>query len=153
MKKTIRLTESDLTNIIKRVINEQQSNTKIDYKALEPFLNGINVGGGIYYSKWILDPSNPNKRSGNVKLTGKEFLMNTLFVNKPLVWSLMVNGVKEKYAIFEIFSANGKLYYQCFSSNSGTSATYSNSDGYKELQPNLNSAIAQFNQRVFLQKK
>ena len=152
MIKTIRLTESDLTNIVKRVINEQQSNTKIDYKTLQPFLNGINVGNNPYYSKWVLDPSNPNKRSGNVKLTGKEFLMNTLFVNKPLVWSLMVNGVKEKYGIFEIFSANGKLYYQCFSS-AGTDTTYSNSDGYKELGPNLNSAIAQFNQRVFLQKK
>ncbi len=148
MKKVIRLTESDLMRIVKRVINEQSSEQKINYKILEGFLNKIDTGGDNYYSNWVLDPNNPSKKSGNVKLTGKEATIRTNFINKPLVWSLMVNGKKEKNSIFEIFSFNGKLYYQCYTSP--TLGNFKNEYG-KELEQNLNSAIQQFNQRVSLQ--
>ena len=144
MKKVVRLTESELTRIVKKVINEQQS-AQDNNNILEKFLHGINEGGSSSYSKWVLDPNNPNKRSGNVKLTGKEATIRTNFINKPLVWSLMVNGKKDKNSIFEIFQFNGKLYYQIRS-------RFANSS-YEELGPNLSSAIQQFNENVRLQKQ
>jgi len=148
MSKVIRLTESDLTKLVKRVIIEQQS-VQNNNKILETFLNEIDEGGNNYFSKWVLDPNNPSKRSGNVKLSGSEANIRTNFINKPLVWSLMEGGKKQKDSVFEIFKYNGKLYYQCISP---LKAGIQNSDVYKELGPNLRSAIEQFNQRVFLQE-
>ena len=127
----------------KPLVNEQSSQD--NNKILEKFLNGIDEGGPSFYSKWVFDPNNPNKRSGNVKLTGREATVRMNFVNKPLVWSLMVNGKKDKNSVFEIFQSNGKLYYQIRSSFANSS--------YKELGPNLNSAIQQFNENVSLQGK
>tara|TARA_R110000868_G_scaffold168681_2_gene403515 strand:- start:1329 stop:1766 length:438 start_codon:yes stop_codon:yes gene_type:complete len=143
MKKVIRLTENDLIRLVKKVINEQQS-AQDNNKILEKFLHGIDDGNTSGYSRWVFDPNNPNKRSGNVKLTGKEATIRTNYINKPLVWSLMINGKKDKNSIFEIFQSNGKLYYQIRS-------RFANSS-YKELGPNLSSAIQQFNENVSLQK-
>jgi hypothetical protein len=186
MKKVIRLTESDLTRLVKRVIEEQSqvspqlrsrsmtgsdkmmdavkpssltnlvnqsqgsATQKIDYKVLEKFLNAIDEGGSGYTSRWVLDSANPDKRSGSVKLTGKEAMVRMDYVNKPLVWSLVVNGKKEKGAIFQIFSFGGKLYYQVYSS---IKSGQQNSSSYEELTPKtVGSAIQRFNQRVFLQE-
>lgn len=143
MKKVIRLTENDLIRLVKKVINEQQS-AQDNNKILEKFLNGIDDGSTSGYSRWVFDPNNPNKRSGNVKLTGKEVTIRTNYINKPLVWSLMVNGKKDKNSIFEIFKFDDKLYYHYRVNNKSVYG--------KELGPNLNSAISQFNQHVRLQK-
>jgi hypothetical protein len=60
MKKTIKLTESDLTRIVKRVIQEQTKDTCFDgYKFSQVFQSNIhvpqsnikNLGGGQNYSK------------------------------------------------------------------------------------------------------
>ena len=148
MKKVVRLSESELTRIIKKVVNEQKS-SQDNNKILEKFLlnAAIKEGTPHYYSRWVLDPNNPNKRKGggSVKLTGKEANINMIYVNKPLVWSLVVNGKKDKNAIFEIFQYDGKLYYQYF--GGGLKSEYA-----KELGPNLNSAIGQFNEHVRSQK-
>jgi hypothetical protein len=148
MKKVVRLTETDLMRIVKKVINEQQSGQN-NNKILETFLNKIDMGQNNWYSKWVLDPNNPNKRNGNVQLTGREATIRTNFVNKPLVWSLMVNGKKEKNSIFEIFKIKEKLYYQCITM--GSNDINPVMEYGKELGPNLNSAIQQFNQNVLLQ--
>ena len=143
------MTESDLTRLVQRVIEEQATNQKIDYKVLEKFLNGINTGGSSYTSRWVLDSTNPSKRGGIVKLTGKEAMILMDYVNKPLVWSLMINGTKEKGAIFQIFSVNGKLYFQV---NSSTKSGQQNTDGYEELtSATVGAAIEKFNQRVLMQ--
>jgi adenine specific DNA methylase Mod len=148
MKKTIRLTESDLTRLVKRVIEEQSTTQKIDYNVLEKFLNAIDEGGSGYTSRWVLDPANPDKRSGSVKLTGKEAVVRMNYVNKPLVWSLVVNGKKQNGAIFQIFSVNGKLYYQ---SQNPTKSGQQNTTGYEELTPKtVGSAIQRFNLSVSL---
>ena len=150
MKKVIRLTEADLTRLVQRVIKEQSASQKIDYRVIEKFLNSIDRGGSSYASRWVLDPANPNARSGSVKLTGKEAMILMDYVNKPLVWSLVVNGKKEPKSIFQIFSVNGKLYYQVYSS---VKPGQQNSEAYVELTPStLKSAIQKFNQRVFLQE-
>jgi hypothetical protein len=150
MKKIIRLTENDLTRIVKRVIMEQSTTQKIDYKVLEKFLNAIDSGSTGNASRWVLDSTNPDKRSPTLALTGKEATILMSYVNKPLVWSLMVNGKKEKGAIFQIFSVDGKLYYQAYSF---PKAGQQNSNGYEELTPKtVGSAIQKFNQRVFLQE-
>lgn len=151
MKKIVRLTESDLTRIVKRVISEQQSgqNKNDNNKTLETFLNKIDTTvRGDFYSYWVLDPNNPKKRSGNVILTGRErMVFNNLFKNKPLVWSLMVDGKKVKNSLFEIFKFNEKLYYSCLINN-GYNVV---SEYFKELEPNLSSAINVFNQNVSMQ--
>lgn len=127
----------------KPLVSEQ----KIDYKVLEKFLNGINRGGTRYSSNWVLDSANPDKRGGSVILKD-QIIMPTSFVGKPLVWSLMVNGKKEKGAIFEIFSVNGKLYYQCYSS---IKSGQQNTSAYEELtSATVGSAIQKFNQRVLM---
>jgi hypothetical protein len=150
MKKVVRLTENDLTRIIKRVIEEQSTTQKIDYKVLEKFLNAIDRGGSGNTSRWVLDSANPGKRQPPIILTGKEATILMDYVNKPLVWSLVVNGKKEKGAIFQIFSVKGKLYYQVYSS---IKVGQQNSDGYEELTPKtVGFAIQKFNQRVFLQE-
>jgi hypothetical protein len=148
MGKIIRLTEQDLVRLVNRVIKEEINtmSPKINYSVIGKFLRSINQGGTQYTSKWVLDSGNPMKRGMSaVKLTGKEETIPMNYVGKPLVWSLVVNGKKVPNAIFEIFSSNGKLAYQCSSPLKGG---IQNSDGYKELEPNLNSAIEQFNQRV-----
>ncbi len=129
----------------KPLVSEQ----KIDYKVLEKFLNSINRGGPSYVSRWALDSANPNARGGNVKLTGKEATILMDYVNKPLVWSLIVNGKKEPRSIFQIFSVNGKLYYQCYSS---IKSGQQNTPSYEELtSASVGSAIQKFNQRVLMQ--
>lgn len=144
------MTEADLTKLVRRVIQEQSGSQKIDYSVLEKFLNSIDRGGSSWASRWVLDSANPNARSGSVKLTGKEAMILMDYVNKPLVWSLIVNGKKEPRSIFQIFSVNGKLYYQVYSS---IKRGQQNSEGYVELTPStVGSAIQKFNQRVFLQE-
>ena len=148
MKKIIRLTESEFTRLVRRVIEEQSSTQKIDYTVLEKFLNAIDRGGSGYTSRWVLDSANPDKRSGSVKLTGKEAMVLMDYVNKPLVWSLVVNGKKQNGAIFQIFSVNGKLYYQ---SQNPTKSGQQNTTGYEELTPKtVGSAIQRFNLSVSL---
>ena len=149
MKKIVRLTESDLTRIVRRMINEELTDTssKINYSAVGKFLRSINQVGNRFRSNWILDPNNPKKRTGSLKLTGREETIPMNYVGKPLVWSLVVNGKKDPNSIFQIFLANGKIYYQCYSSAIG----HENTVGYETLEPNLSSAIEQFNQRVSLQ--
>ena len=143
MKKVVRLTENDFVRLVKKVINEQLS-AQDNNKILEKFLLKLPPSNESFYSRWVFDPNNKNKRSGNVKLTGKEGVINMEYVNKPLVWSLMVNGKKDTNSIFEIFKFDDKLYYQYHVNGKSVYG--------KELGPNLNSAISQFNQHVRLQK-
>jgi adenine specific DNA methylase Mod len=137
---------SSLTNLVNQ--SQGSATQKIDYKVLEKFLNAIDEGGSGYTSRWVLDSANPDKRSGSVKLTGKEAVVRMNYVNKPLVWSLVVNGKKQNGAIFQIFSVNGKLYYQ---SQNPTKSGQQNTTGYEELTPKtVGSAIQRFNLSVSL---
>lgn len=145
-RKVIRLTESDLVKLVKRVISEQAIEEDKN-KVLKTFLNSIQRGGTRDKSRWVLDNNNPNRRrGGDVKLTGKEFLMLKSYVNTPLTWSLEVDGVKEEGAVFQIFSnKDGELYYQVYSSEPGAK----NTSGYEKLTiDNVGKAIDRFNQRV-----
>jgi|LauGreDrversion4_2_1035121.scaffolds.fasta_scaffold790032_1 hypothetical protein len=121
MKKIIKLTESDLTNLIRKVIEEQTKQVSkpqtFDKKALQYFIMNMNQGGRDYYQRWVLDPNNPRKRGNNLVLTGKEGIaFPTELANKPLVWSLLKQGKKEKDAYFEFFKDDkGTIYYNCSS--------------------------------------
>jgi hypothetical protein len=104
MTKIIRMTESDLTNLVKRVIEEQTKQSsapkKVDYEGLQYFFMKMNQGGTNNYQRWVLDPSNPRKGGDNLVLTGKEVIMPTSLVNKPLELPVRGRGV-----VF-IFSCN-----------------------------------------------
>jgi len=60
MKRIVRLTERDLTRIVKRVIMEEENNNCIHYKDLEPLLNN-------YESKETLTGREFTKYCGNVE--------------------------------------------------------------------------------------
>ena len=161
MKKIIRLTESDLTRLVKRVIEEQTKPSsapkKVDYEGLQYFFMKMNQGFTNYYQRWVLDPSNSNKRGDNLVLTGKEgVIMPTSLVNKPLVWSLLKQGKKEPYAIFEIFKgSDGIIYYNCISdrfalcqTDDGKTSPCRNVTSGSLTATNAQAAVNSFNSRV-----
>jgi len=148
-RKVIRLTESDLVKLVKRVISEQAIEEDKN-KVLKTFLNSIQRSGTRDKSRWVLDNNNPNRRrGGDFKLTGKEFPMLKSYVNKPLTWSLEVDGIKEEGAVFQIFSnKDGELYYQVYSS---VKPGVKNTKGYEKLtMDTVGEAIKRFNQRLIM---
>lgn len=162
MKKVIRLTEAELTNLIKKVIQEQAkpAPNKIDYEGLQYFFMKMNGGMTNGYQRWVLDPNNPNKRGNNLVLTGKEVMMPMDLVNKPLVWSLLVNGKKDSRAIFELFKdKNGTIYYNCISdtfalcqTDDGDTSPCKNASYQTLTSKNAQLAVDHFNGRVQIKK-
>jgi hypothetical protein len=160
MKKIIRMTESDLTNLVKRVIEEQTKPSsapkKVDYEGLQYFFMKMNQGGTNNYQRWVLDPSNPRKGGDNLVLTGKEVIMPTSLVNKPLVWSLLKQGKKEPDAIFEFFKGNdGVIYWNCISdrfalcqTDDGETSPCRNQTYQTLTSKNAQAAVNAFNSRV-----
>ena len=152
MKKIVRLSENDLTRLIKRVIEEQSTTQTIDYTVLEKFLNRIEDSPVGSTSRWVLDSNNPKKRKGSVILTGNEATIPMDYVNKPLVWSLVVmqqdrHFTKKDGAIFQIFSENGKLYYGVSLPKDGRQNVTKNF--YEELTPKtVGYAIQKFNKKT-----
>lgn len=162
MKKVVRLTESELTNLIKRVIQEQSkpSVPKTDYEGLQYFFMKMNSGNINGYQRWVHDPNNPNKRGNNLILTGKEVMMPTNLVNKPLVWSLLVNGKKDPRAIFEFFKdKSGGILYNCISdtfalcqTDDGDTSPCKNASYQTLTSKNAQLAVDHFNGRVQIKK-
>ena len=162
MKKVIRLTESELTNLIKRVIKEQQTKPapkKVDYEGLQYFFMKMNEGMTNGYQRWVLDPNNPRKRGGNLVVT-KEVMMPTSLVNKPLVWSLLVNGKKDPNAIFEFFKgSDGVIYWNCISdtfalcqTDDGETSPCRNQTYQALTAKNAQVAVNAFNSRAQIKK-
>jgi hypothetical protein len=162
MKKVIRMTEADLTKLVKRVIQEQSKPApkKIDYEGLQYFFTKMNQGMTNGYQRWVLDSNNPEKSGNNLVLSGKEVMMPTNLVNKPLVWSLVTNGKKDPRAIFEFYKgSDGTIYYNCISdrfalcqTDNGDSSPCQNSIGQTLTSKNAQLAVDQFNGRVQISK-
>jgi hypothetical protein len=72
MKKTVRLTENDLTKIVKRVINEMDSASSVKVMAI--------VEGDMYMEFTIIEGSEVD---GYINLTLKDSKGNTLRVSSP----------------------------------------------------------------------
>ena len=138
------ITEDEKNHISKMygLINEEQSTTNnIDYSQVEEFLTKINhINKPNMTSNWVLDPTNKNARGPVVKLANGGGW--SLFANKPLVWSLVVDGKKDPDSIFEFFTANGKIYFHVTSSGN-----YHNTS-YVELASHLKNAIDYYNERI-----
>lgn len=85
MKKIIKLTESDLTRIVKQVINEMGNNTNPPMSGYDIFLRLINGGGTSQYKvQKVISACNSSK-----------FPMNT-YTNK--IADMIYDGISEKTA-------------------------------------------------------
>ena len=161
MKKVIRITESELINLVKGIIEEQSKPIpkKVDYQGLQYFFQNMNQGMTNGYQRWVLDPSNPEKSGNNLVLT-KEVLMPTSLVNKPLVWSLLKQGKKEPNAIFEFYKgSDGTIYYNCISdrfalcqTDDGETSPCRNQTQQTLTSTNAQAAVDAFNSRVQIKK-
>jgi len=162
MKKVIRITESELINLVKGIIEEQQTKPvaqKIDYKGLEYFFMKMNGNMTNGYQRWVLDSNNPRKRGQNLVVT-KDVIMPTSLVNKPLVWSLFVNGKKDPNAIFEFFKGtDGVIYWNCISdtfalcqTDDGETSPCRNQTYQTLTSKNAQVAVNAFNSRVQIKK-
>jgi hypothetical protein len=138
-----RILEMHETATNKQYLSEQMAKplTDINKQAIETFLDKIKTGS-MSPIHWVLDPNNQDKRGDEVKLTGKEgIMMLNQYLNKPLLWSLVNNGKKIPNVSFKLNNTNGKILYTYIGANGGQVL-------YKELAPNLDKAISQFNSEV-----
>jgi hypothetical protein len=112
MKKVVRLTESDLTRIIKRVI-EEQSDTKLtpeEIKSLDMFLSYMNPKGknGTWKQPNSISSSVVVKLQPNARITN----LGGFDIKKPLSWEFYKDGKKLEYGEFEIYKSQGVLFYR-----------------------------------------
>jgi len=122
MKKVVRLTESELIRIVKRVINEQ-SDTKLtpeEIKSLNMFLSYMHPKGDNGTWKQL----NSTSSSVVVKLQPNARIANLggFYIKKPLSWEFYKDGEKLEYGkgvpegagTFEIYKSQGALFYSVF---------------------------------------
>jgi hypothetical protein len=117
MKKVIRLTESDLVKLIKRVINEEQSSTlPSSVKSLSNFLKGFDCGNiSNKFPHWKPNPNNEFYASSmkvNVKEVGDVTRDTRCWdYNKPLQWSVFVNGTPDEFASIRFTKTQSGIFF------------------------------------------
>ena len=122
MKKVIRLTESDLIKLVKRVINEEMMSSGLtpeEKKSIQIFLNKIDCGLFSKYPTWMIDKDNEyysqsfKPTLGNVGDIVRD--SRCWDYNKNLCWSIFENGKKSSStASFSIIKMKNGLYYRSY---------------------------------------
>lgn len=124
-----------------------QTPQQTDYSSIEQLLLNLDRGSKNYYSYWFLDPKNP-KINNRVFTATNQFLINDTYKNKPLIWSLVVNGKTDQNSFF-VIEKKGNKFYVDYSLPIGA---YSKR-GYKELtMSTLKELTELFNSCVRAQK-
>ena len=110
MKKIIRLTESDLVRLVKRVINEEVTGyTEKEIESLDMFLSYINPKGKQRYWKQESVPSSTVVTlPSNARITN----IGSFDIKKPLNWVMYDNNKLIDGTQFQIYKSKGKLYYR-----------------------------------------